>query len=364
MKHINLMILALFVVTIISVSLTALFESGEKVTCAAPCLSEDVNVYDNNTQKRLQKGETKADTAIPQNIAKPHDQTEDTKSDHYVVSGVKKAFDENWCVASDELNETDFNYALTLEQEWLQYIGRASAKTTGKAIYHDDTFYPDNAFVASYQELPIEELEGLAFDGDKWAMIAFVQRASFLERDKATEISNRLLVSGASYHAVEYLILNELASASSSYKLTNKFDKAAEHMVNAVAYTMIGIKDYHPSALSSYISNVSDKELFEGVIDPSFLLEGKQDKVREKYLELVESIEQERERQLIDIQSPPEAVKRLFEQRLANYRFRHGDIINSLQSLKVTPEVDFNPTPCTKTYMARLTKLQEQEPTL
>jgi hypothetical protein len=363
MKNIKLIGLLTAVIAVVVIGGSALFGSPKPIACDAPCITSNKDVHEVLSQKQKKKAiiiASQKASVNPIAIKKPPIQGTDSTEEDYVVSSVKKSFDDDWCIASDDLNEADFEYAKALEEDWHQYIGRAFAKNSGGAIYHDDTHYPNNTSVASYQELPIEELQQRALDGDKWAMVAFIQNW-YGDQDIKKEVAHELLVLGASYHAIEYFIMEELVAAKASFRRGEQVEKSTEHLVNAIAYVMLGLRDYNLSALTAYVSNISQDEIFQEYLNPTSLLGNAQGDIRARYIELTKSINQTRQEQSIVVERPPVAVKRLFEQRLAGYQFREGEVMDYLQSLQVTSDVDLNYTSCTKTYMARLTKIREQE---
>ncbi|QQX79117.1 hypothetical protein JK628_16350 [Shewanella sp. KX20019] len=85
-----------------------------------------------------------------------------------------KCFDEDWCVAFEELSAEDYRLAELQQADWSEYQGVGKVKW-GSRINSSDERYPGNSFVVSYQELPKQELRALAVAGDKWAMVAYIQ---------------------------------------------------------------------------------------------------------------------------------------------------------------------------------------------
>lgn len=86
----------------------------------------------------------------------------------------KKQYSEDWCIADKELNDTDLVYANSEVNDWNLLQGKARAKDPYFAI-EDELHYPNNIMIAPYEALPLEELRELAVNGDKWAMVAYVQ---------------------------------------------------------------------------------------------------------------------------------------------------------------------------------------------
>ncbi|GAA0375141.1 hypothetical protein GCM10009092_44240 [Bowmanella denitrificans] len=331
-----------------------LFGEKEAIDCNGDCYGVDIVNIGEET------GETKPinSPAVLNNKVELTDKY--ISADKHNSSVSRKSLDEEWCVAEEELNQADLEYIRVLENDWHEVIGKAAIKGPS-AINSDDRNYPNNAYVSSYQELPIEELKERAQSGDKWAMIAYVQ-SWYGKADLQQEIANKLLIMGASYHAIEYLIMQELVSAKSSYRKAGKVDEnAKQHLINATAYTMLGLKDYSVSALTAFSGNISGDELFQSYLNPSIVLSDAEDDIRKRYLELDNSIEKAREQQSITIERPPEAVKRLFQQDIASYQYRNSELVVFLQGLNLESEVDLGRTPCTEKYLSRLETLNKNK---
>ena len=321
------------------ITIATFLNEPEVVACDGDCSSYD-------STRTIEHPKKIASTSPKEKLVKSPLPNANSATEKTTLNIGRKSIDEQWCIAKEELSQSDFDYAMTLEQDWDEYIGKSFAK--GKsAIYSDDANHLNNSYVASYQELPIEELQERALSGDKWAMITFVQ-SWYGDHDAKKEIANRLLVLGASYHAVEYLVIKELAAAKTSYKKTGQVKKSSEHMINAAAYVMFGLKDFNISALTAFIGNTSRNELFQGPLYPTLIFSDAQYEIRERYLELVSSIEQAREEQSIIIERPSEVIKKLFTQDLASFQYREGEAVEYLQSLQITSDVNLNQTPCTK----------------
>jgi len=264
---------------------------------------------------------------------------------------ISKDIHSDWCDAQTELNKADYALVQEQEKEWQKYIGKAPAGYDN-SIHNGNDFYPDNYNIAPYQELPLDELEQQAFSGDKWAMVAYVQLAGFHEREKAKEIANRLIVRGAFYHGIEYLTVSELASARTNYR-REQFDKSAEHMINAIVYTMVGLKNYTESGLIAYLGNISGSKIFQGIMHPAVMLKNRHETIRERYQKLVKLLEREREEQSIFLEEVPEVIKKSFVKYLAAASYGDEKELQFLQNMEVTPEVDLRQSSCLKKMYAK-----------
>ena len=266
----------------------------------------------------------------------------------------KKSLNDDWCNAKEELSLDDFNYITAEYNDWQIHLGKARIKDDYFIGFNDDGLVlPNNEYVESYQELSVDKLEERAFEGDKWAMVAFLQKGTFNQRKKKTEIANRLLVQGASYYAINSLVINELVFAKANYR-RNEQEKTVEHMVNVVAYIMLGLKDYNESGLNTYLAAMTQDEQFLGPLAPSLVLADSEDDIKARYLELKHSINQTREELGISVPRPPAGIKPLFNNHLVAVRYGSEDAVQFLNDMKITPEVDLELTPCIKSQLASL----------
>ncbi|MFC3120851.1 hypothetical protein [Agaribacter flavus] len=267
------------------------------------------------------------------------------------------SIDDDWCEPEEELNDKDIQYAATIEQDWNEYVG-LSYREMPDIGYGDEVFDRYNGYIAPYTDLPIDELEKLALGGNKWAMVAYVQDDRFIvSPPEQKEVARQLLITGASYHAVSFLILEELVEAQANFRKTKSYETSREHLINAIAYLFFGLQNYHTSALNAYFGNISSNEMFTGVLNPSYVLAGAEEEIKARYESLVSEIEQERNEQAITVEKPPEVVRKLFTFDLAIYQFHHPEIIEWLKDINITSDVDLGETDCTHKHMQRLKKV-------
>jgi hypothetical protein len=353
MKNVKLSVLSILAVIGIIAGSRVLLDDSTKQNCNLDCASaasqaEEQNQVAENTPDVIEVEKAPILSKHEETVA--HVDSDKSRN--------LKSFDGDWCIAANELSQDDFNYAQTELRDWEEYIGSGFAKSQTN-ITADDSFYANNAYVASYQELALDDLEQRALDGDKWAMITFVQKWSANEEVLRVqrEVAQQLLIEGASYHAIEFLILDELTAAEITYAETRNIEDSAEHLKSAIAYVMLGLRDYNKSALTAYVGSVSRKETFQEVLNPSVILTDAQGDIREKYEGLVKHIDQKREEESIVVQQPPRSVEKLFSETLAFYHHRDGDILKHLNSLQITSEVNLSETKCTQKHVAALAKI-------
>lgn len=273
----------------------------------------------------------------------------------------KVSLNDEWCLPFEQLDRRDQRFVAQLQQDWNEYSG-VSYYNMDDIGYGDEIFDLTNFYIEPYKDLPVDDLETLALEGNKWAMVAYLQVARFVTiTDEQRQVAHQLMVIGASYHAVGFLIIDELVLAKAIFRKTKNHNLARKHLINAVAYALIGIDSYHISALTAYVSNISSDETFKLRLNPEFLLADAQEEITARYIELTEEFKKKREEQLIAVKEPPEAIRKLFAIDLAGYQMRHGKILSELQRVNVTNKVNLNETECTREHIRRLTKAIGQE---
>lgn len=267
--------------------------------------------------------------------------------------------EDDWCFPSEQLSDKDRLYLATKQQDWNQSQGVAYANLP-EIGYGDEINDLSAAHIEPYLEMEINKLESLALDGVKWAMVAYLQRAKPLSsRPTEREVANELLITGATYHAVEYLIIDELAQAKSIFRKTKNSKDSKKHLVNAVAYTMLGLQNYNLSALTAYIGNVSRDEMFRNVLNPSTILYNSEDKINMRFSDITRELRLAREDKNIYLPETPNEIKKLFALDMAYYEFQQKEIFTQLQAWQTVTIGDIGLSNCTNQHLARFDKMLE-----
>lgn len=334
---------------------SAINENGLTSDCVENCMEDYSPTSETVESVKPSKLQEKASQATPSG-------SEEITTQHIDVNKLDStlAVEDEWCVAEQELSQSDLVYANLEYQEWQVQIGKASIKA-GEAIYLDNTNYPNNEYVAPYQEMALHELQELANEGDTWAMVTLVQSwkaDDVLKRD----IARKLIVQGNTHYAIEYLVTSELAAAKSSYRSSGDLNASKEHIINAVSYVIFGLDNFSDGGLIAYAGNISMDELFKGPLNPSFILASSKDEIQSSYSKLVESIEKERIDRQVYVASPPKSVMSFFQKDLAVIRssLGSGNTIDFLAELDVATNVTLEKTPCVEKHLALLTEKTRQ----
>ena len=265
--------------------------------------------------------------------------------------------DDNWCIPREQLSHEDVSYLAKIQQDWNEIQGLALANTPDVG-YGDELYDQSSAYIDSYFAMEIDDLEGLALNGDKWAMIAYLQKPKALSRrSREREVAKELLISGATYHAIEFLIRDEFLQAKTSFRNTKNAEGSRTHLVNAAAYTMLGLKYYNTSALTAYASMVANDEMFKSFLNPSLILSESNDEIISRFSEITKEIRLTRKSRNIHVPEVPDEIKKLFSLDLAHFEFHHKTIMAQLKSWQDATIGELGISECTNEHKERLAKI-------
>ncbi len=273
------------------------------------------------------------------------------------ASPPKKNYEDEWCFPDVELNESDNLYAQTQAEEWNRIIGKASFREDPFEFHMDERYFPNVNLMKPYEALPLEQLEALAFNDDKWAMVAFVQH-SLADQGKKSEIAKRLLVQGASYYALKHLVRRSLVTAKLSYDEGSRRE-SAEHIKEAFIYAYWGLNNFSEGGFATFTALTAKEALFIELPVESLLTEAEQD-LRERYEKLDKWILEERLALGIDVEHPSTAVERALEGQLAIRQHVSGEQVDFVKHLNITDTSPLKTPLCVDKYLAELRKTSQK----
>ncbi|MCL1137590.1 hypothetical protein [Shewanella pneumatophori] len=268
-----------------------------------------------------------------------------------------KRFDSGWCVEDLELSSADRLLAESQIEDWDEYRGRARVKTAS-SINLDDADYPNNFFVAPYQELAISELEALAMSGDKWAMVTLVQ-VSQGDLNLKHKVAKQLLIQGASYYALEYLVIEALSAAKNSYRQTGNIEQSHEHIIDALSYVYFGLNTYSTAALTPYLAITSSgyyKENISSYID----IKGLQPQIEGRYLALSNKVKRDQNNLSIQTAQPSRAIKNEFYRSIAIHELSYDKVLAEIAFSPIGDTASIMSAPCLKENSAKLQQKLQQ----
>ena len=259
------------------------------------------------------------------------------------VKNSLKTFDEDWCFASKELNEVDQQHANVQVKDWEIYIGKAKSKGQ-YSEYAEEDFHPNNALISSYEETSLETLSELAFKGDKWAMVAFVQN-DLADEQKKHDIAERLLIQGNSYYALEYLVFESLNSAKYSLAYGDDKDISSKQVNNALTYALWGVEHYNTGGLRPFLALLSREPFLTKMpLNEEFIANSPD--INKRYKLLSNRIRKEREKLNLVYEEPPKAAKVKFAEELAIHSKLHRNEMKILETIEGVASFPVMNLPC------------------
>ena len=264
----------------------------------------------------------------------------------------KKDYDEQWCHPKYELNESDYQFAQTELKDWQRVIGFARAGNSAMAG-RDQISFPNNSYIEPYEALPLEQLQALALQGDKWAMVTYMQDGSSIYGEAGRikdKIANELLIQGVSYYALGHIVSNLIGEARISIEQSQNKEQAIEHIADALAHAYWGLEHYSDDGLNSFFA-IAFHERFSSVMRMEEVLPQSVDKVRNKLAELTKSINEQRAARGIDFPEPPPAVRKWFGQNIAIREKISKEPMALLRSLNITEDSPLQSTLCSEQHL-------------
>ena len=268
-----------------------------------------------------------------------------------------KQYEEDWCMAQDELSESDMQRAITESQDWTEFVGKAGVKGVFSehrgtySEYENASQYPNNHFVAAYEALPEEELASLAKAGDKWAMVAYVQLV-FVDSELQVEIAKKMLVQGTLYHALNRLVIHALVDAGESFKRSGASQETIEHLIDAVSYAYWGMEQYSEKGLTTFGAVTAMQEPFKSQLSVEAVLADYQQEIKANYQKLDEWVRAERAKADIEVPTAPIVAQREFALSVANQQRSFKSMMDFFSSLEITDSNPISRTPCVEQYHA------------
>ena len=265
----------------------------------------------------------------------------------------KKHYDDDWCIANEELSESNLLYAKVELKDWYEALGMAGIgidKTSSKHVEN----YSNYVYVEPYESLPINELQTLALNGNKWAMVAFVQddRADFSYRE---DVANQLMVQGASYYALKFLTMKSLSDAYTKASSEHSEEDVMKHIVDALAYVYWGLESYNEGAINVFLQLYSTPVYKEHLpFEKVFLESSKQ--VNQRLEELNNWILKERIDKGITAPEPPAAINKLIANKIAFKESLYAEEMKQLRQLNVSATKKIQITPCIEKFMEKTVK--------
>lgn len=202
------------------------------------------------------------------------------------------SYDEDWCIAYNDLRQEDLAIYQQERDEWLLSRGYATIwDPNAPALQQDDPrFYPErNQHLIPYEEMPHDELTEQAFNNDFHALIVLSQRPEthWKERDK---IDSRLVFLGDTTLGLSSFVSKPIYLAISKIK-NGETAEVYEMVYKALVFAEYGLirgDDYAMGMLIQAVEGLEDtpesnklKEIISSI--PS-------DKIKQTALQFMENL--------------------------------------------------------------------------
>lgn len=261
----------------------------------------------------------------------------------------KKRYEDDWCDWATELSEEDLLFAQSELIEWNKTIG------------HVPTNQPQHelaSYVAAYEDLPLEKLESLALEGDKWAMVAYAQIIRVDDEQKPkyqNRIAKRLMVQGESYYAVSHLVRKALSAARIDFVKEGE-ETAINRLADALAYMYWGLEHYNHGGVRGFLI-YTEGEPFGKELPLDVALAKAEKKAQYKLSVLINRTKKKRAEAGIDFPEPPRVMEVVFSHLVAFWHST-GDKaqLDLLRSLDIPTNKRIAVTSCVEKYLEAAAK--------
>lgn len=268
------------------------------------------------------------------------------------------SYEDEWCVASEDLKEGDFYYFQDEIKSWLLSRGHVFLQNQNER----QSFSLNNEFVESYQELDIETLIQYSKNDDQMALVTLVNRPD-VDSDTKFKAARRLVMLGNTSTGLERLVMNELNQSGYQKEDT---EKSKSHLINALAYVEYGLMRYDTSALATFLMYASDKDTFLNGLDPAELINSSDyENITKKAHNLVDKINEGRISNVLpelDMDTVPKAARMYYQDMLAKAYGRYDNLMNENWVPTNWRQEYLAKNPCVSRMISRNKFLNEQLP--
>ena len=264
----------------------------------------------------------------------------------------KKQFNEEWCDPRVQLSGSDQQLVEVERRDWQLALGKVKASLVQSSQFIESS-HPNHEYVAPYELMPYEELRTLADNGDKWAMVTFMQRVKPLDKLRS-KVAHQLIMQGASYYATQFFTNNAIARADVAIrnfdeKTANKQiaakAKATKLLINAVAHAYLALEQYNIDGLHNVLLG-TDKEPFISVLPIEQLLAESEPQIKQRLNQLRAIQQHYRAEQGFEAAEPSATVKKLFANDLALVERNYGKKLDLLRNLSIDGNERLQRTEC------------------
>lgn len=189
------------------------------------------------------------------------------------------SYEDNWCIASEDLSEEEAIYAKQQLGEWqlsrgiiIPRGGRANALMQGLGVPNDEFPGVNDEYLTPYKEADRETLLRLANGDDMLALTTILNSKGYETFDVQTKLTaaKRLVVLGDTSKGLRELVIDGLVNAQ--HAKPARGEEQVYHLKVALTYIEYGMLRQDASSLDIVLDTASNYEEDFSGIDPSTLL--------------------------------------------------------------------------------------------
>ncbi|AGH46741.1 hypothetical protein [Paraglaciecola psychrophila] len=318
----------------------------QQVNLVRPILSSDTKI-----DKQIQALKNKANDLYAETLRKG----ESIESKQY-------SYEENWCVAAEDLSQEDYLYAKKLKKEWMLSRGYAYVSDTNEGI---QLFRLNDEYLEPYKEIDKESLIQFANDDDLLALLVLVQ-SDEVSSEVRSKAAQQLVVQGNVSVGLSQLVMDELNNARFAYSEGSDNKEAKEHILQSLAMVEYGLQRKDLSALNAFLMFTNDFKDFLNGLDPKTVVSNADfleisDRA-ESFYKKVNEYRAEKNLGELDDKDISKIGDIHYQELLSTTFDQYNDILTSNLFPDNWKETYINKTPCVSRLIARKKYLTEQLP--
>ena len=232
--------------------------------------------------------------------------------------------EDNWCLASVDLQASEYEHYQVQLDEWLRVRGNIGLQTPLSSSSDSDAVPEPTrrnaAFIAPYEALPPDTLLHHASNNDSLALAVIVQRDDFAPQVK-DQAAKQLLLLGDTSKGLTRLVINELSQITPLTADNSNRQAITHRFIKALALVKYGLQRQDTSALQAFLV-YADKpaQWLKGVSPQDFIFSENQAMISEVSHTMVKDINLAREQvnlPPITMESESKVVAMHFQEKLA-----------------------------------------------
>ncbi|RDV23920.1 hypothetical protein DXV75_16590 [Alteromonas aestuariivivens] len=200
-------------------------------------------------------------------------------------------YEDDWCVATEDLTEEDQAYALEQSKEWK--LSRAKVSLSDIDSKSD---LPDSAevYLSPYKHMDKETLIRLGKQDDMMALTAIIQSPGYDVFNEGTKLyaAQKLVTLGDTSTGLETLVINEIVQV----KLAKNLNKgnAIKHLKSALALIEFGMMRNDSTSLEVFLDSAIDYKARLNGVNPALLTDNDFDDIKNMAKDIYDEINKNR----------------------------------------------------------------------